>query len=100
MNHPVGHTLRPINHNNTQHFKGNQRAEQHHLLYKTIKYFNCYSTVADRPSFAIGVDYEVVEDYSECPLTAIFPLPVHWKTGNSIQTTLDRDALRGILSIC
>ena len=42
MNHLVGHTLRAINHNNTQHFKGNQRAEQHHL-YKTIKYFNCYN---------------------------------------------------------
>ena len=46
MNHPVGHTLRPINHNNTQHFEGNQRAEQHHLLYKTIKYFNCYNTTS------------------------------------------------------
>ena len=48
MNHPVGHTLRPINHNNTQHFKGNQRAEQHNLLYKTINYFNCYSTYHER----------------------------------------------------
>ena len=34
---------RPINNNNTQHFKGNQRAEQNHLLYKTVKYFNCNS---------------------------------------------------------
>ena len=31
------YTLRSINRNNTQHFKGNQRAEQHRLLYKTIK---------------------------------------------------------------
>ena len=43
MNLQVGHTLHPINHNNTQHLKGNQRAEQHHLLNKTIKYFNCYT---------------------------------------------------------
>ena len=43
MNHPVRYVPRPINHNNTQHFKGHQRAEQHQLLYKTIKYFNCYN---------------------------------------------------------
>ena len=37
MNHPVGHTLRPINHNNTQHFKENQRDEQHNLHYQIFQ---------------------------------------------------------------
>ena len=50
------------------------------------------STIADRPSFGIGVDYEVVEVDSKCPLTAIFPLPVHRITGNSIEMTPDREA--------
>ena len=58
----------------------------------TGKWFFIGSTVADRPSFAIGIDYEVIEEDSKCPLMAIFPLPVHRKTGNSIQTTSDGDA--------
>jgi len=55
MNLQVGHTLRPINHNNTQHFKGNQRTEQHHLLYKTIKYFNCYTVSMPKDSIRTHV---------------------------------------------
>jgi len=45
----------------------------------TTEVFFFGSTVADRPSFGIGVDYEVVEEDSKCPLTAIFPLQVHQK---------------------
>jgi len=57
MNLQVGHTLRPINHNNTQHFKGNQRAEQHHLLYKTIKYFNCYNSISAKEMLVVTLRY-------------------------------------------
>jgi len=71
MNHPVGHTLRPINHNNTQHFKVNQRAEQHNLLYKTIKYFNCFFVQAVR-----HLEYELCYSGPPTKSTMRFDYPV------------------------
>jgi len=57
MNHPVGQTFHPI-----KHFQGNQRAEQHHLLYRTNKHFNCYSYV---PKLLAGILFDAYDQHTQ-----------------------------------